>query len=162
MKRAGVVLILILAFCGVADSAYIAQHQADGTPLICSIGSLSGCNIVTTSPYSSLLGIPVADYGILFYGIVFVLAALELVVFDELLRRSLMWLAFLGAAVSLYLVFIEVFIIGALCVYCLASAVVALLIFALAIFVHVKQKNIPSASLSPAPRPLLSMPPPAP
>lgn len=161
MKRAGVVLILILAFCGVADSAYLAQHQADGTPLICNISNLSGCNIVAQSPYSFFLGIPIAQYGILFYGIIFVLAALELVIFDELLRRVLMWVSLIGAVVSLYLALLAIFVIRALCIYCLASTVIALLIFVLALFIHVKQRGngqkAPSSSIPPPPH--LPMPP---
>jgi len=141
MKRLGVVAILILAFGGIADSAYIAQHEVGDTPTVCSINSLSGCNVVVASPYSYLFGIPISEYGVLFYGIIFVLAALELVIFDQLLRRSLMWASLLGAAVSLYLTVVQVLIIRALCIYCLASTVIALLIFVLALHIHVKHRG---------------------
>ncbi len=127
MKRAGVACILFLAFAGLADSSYIAQHEASGTPLLCNISNLSGCNIVAASPYSHLFGIPLAAYGVAFYGIIFVLAALELVIFDRLLRRVLQGMAFFGVIASLYFTLVQVFIIGALCIYCLASAGIALL-----------------------------------
>ncbi len=58
MKRMGVVFILILAFCGLAGFAYLAQREVSGTP--------------------NLFGIPLAEYGVLFFGTLFVLAALEL------------------------------------------------------------------------------------
>lgn len=128
MKRAGVIVVLALAFCGLADSAYITQHEATGTPLLCNIQNLSGCNIVSHSPYSRFLGVPLAEYGLLFYGILFALAALELVVADRLLRRVLQIAALLGLAGSLYFTFLQVFVINALCVYCLGSALIALLI----------------------------------
>src|SRR5450756_2536745 len=96
MKRVGVVLILILAFAGLADSAYLAQHEASGTPLLCNIQNLSGCNIVANSQYSHIFGIPTAEFGVLFYSILFVLAALELVIFDRLLRRVLQGFALIG------------------------------------------------------------------
>lgn len=161
MKRVGVVLILILAFSGVADSAYLAQSKANGTPLVCGVTGLLDCNAVVASPYSSFLGIPVAQYGVLFYGIMFALAALELVIFAELLRRVLMWIALLGAAASLGLALVQVFVIGALCIYCLASTAIALSIFVLATFTHVKLKNVPQKPSAPLSRSPLSMPPPS-
>lgn len=136
MKRAGVILVLAFAFCGLADSAYIAQHEASGTPLLCNIQELSGCNIVSQSPYSHLFGVSLAEYGLLFYGILFALAALELVVVDRLLRRVLQSAALFGVVVSFYFIFLQVFVINALCVYCLSSALVALLIFISATFIE--------------------------
>ncbi len=129
MKRAGVVLILILAFCGVADSAYIARQELAQAPLICNETALSGCNTVATSQYSYFLGRPVAEYGVIFYAVLFILAALEIVAPRLILRRALQGLSFLGLLASMYLTATEIFIIKALCIYCLASAGIALLIF---------------------------------
>ncbi len=164
MKRITVVFILALAFCGLADSSYLAQHETAGTPLLCNIGSLSGCNIVAASPYSRLFGIPLAEYGVLFYGIVFVLAALELAVFDRLLRRALQVISLVGVGASLYFISIQVFVIGALCIYCLASALVAFLIFVLASSIEPvrrgkREHEPPSFPSSPVSVPHLSMPP---
>ena len=133
MKRAGVIVVLALAFCGLADSAYITQHEASGTPLLCNIQNLSGCNTVSHSPYSHLFGVPVAEYGLLFYGILFALAALELVVADRFLRRVLQSAALLGLVGSLYFTFLQIFVINALCVYCLGSALVVLFIVVAAV-----------------------------
>ncbi|MDO8593733.1 MAG: vitamin K epoxide reductase family protein [bacterium] len=155
MKRMGVVAILILAFFGLADSAYLAQHELSGTPLICNIQSLSGCNTVASSQYSHLFGIPLSEYGVLFYGILFVLAALELVLFDRLLRRVLQAVSLIGILSSLYFTSIQIFFIGAFCIYCLASAIIAFLIFGFASVIEPlgkKIKNNPSA-------PHLRMPP---
>lgn len=132
MKRIGVALILILAFSGLANSAYLAKQEASGEPLICNIQNLSGCNIVTSSEYSKLFGIPLAEYGILFYGILFVLASLELVIFDRLLRRFLQAISLAGVIFSIYFTFVQVFFIGAFCIYCLTSAAISFLILAFA------------------------------
>lgn len=132
MKRIGVIAIVILAFFGIADSAYIAEQEANGAPLLCNIENLSGCNAVVASPYSQLFGIPVAEYGILFYGLIFVLAALELVIFDQLLRRVLQVLSLVGVIASLYFSFIQAFVIDAFCIYCFASAFISLLILVFA------------------------------
>lgn len=136
MKRLGVVLILILAFFGLANSAYLAQHEASGTPLLCDIQNFSGCNVVAASQYSYLFGIPLAEYGVLFYGIIFVLAALEIVIFDRLVRRVLQVAALIGVISSLYFTLVQMFLIGAFCIYCFVSALIALLILILASFIE--------------------------
>lgn len=133
MKRAAVWLILILAFCGIADSAYIAESISTGTPLICNIGNLDGCNIVAQSPYSVLFGIPLADYGLLFYGILFLLAAIEIAVVSKLIRRLIQAVAILGFIASVVFVYIQVELIGAICIYCMASATITLLVFLLSL-----------------------------
>jgi uncharacterized membrane protein len=132
MKRTGVVIILILAFCGLSDSIYLAQNEVSNIPLICNVDNLSSCNVVATSQYSHFLGIPIAEYGVVFYALIFVVAALELVVFKRLLRRVLQGASLIGVITSTYLTFLEIFVIHALCIYCLVSAFIALgvLIFA--------------------------------
>lgn len=162
MKRIGVVIILFLAFCGLADSAYLAQHKISGTPLICNIQNLNGCNIVADSSYSQVFGVPLAEFGVLFYGILFVLAALELVLFDRLLRRVLQIISLLGVISSLYFTSIQIFFIGAFCIYCTASALIALVILVLASLIEPirKQKTLPPlVPESPLPPPSLPMPP---
>ncbi len=141
MKRIGVVAILALAFLGIADSAYLAQHEISNTPLICNIQNFSGCNTVAQSPYSSIFGIPVAVYGVLFYGILFALSALELVLFDQIMRRFIQWFTVAGVLASLYFLFVQAFLIGAFCIYCIASAVIALLILIFASFIEPIRKT---------------------
>ena len=136
MKRAGVVFILLLAFCGLSDSIYLAEHEANNAPLLCNVQNLSGCNVVATSQYAHLFGISIAEYGVIFYALMFVVAALELVVFDRLLRRVLQVVSIIGVVMSLYLTFLEFFVLHALCIYCLASALIALLIFFFACFIE--------------------------
>lgn len=144
MKRWGVIFILVLAFCGLADSAYLAQHEISGTPLQCNIAHLSGCNIVAQSPYSHILGVPVAEYGLLFYGVVFALAALELVIYDRLLRRVLQGIALLGLLASIGFTLLQIFVIQALCEYCVGSATIALLIFIFATRIEPVRKRRPN------------------
>ncbi len=136
LKRIGVILILLLAFCGLADSAYLYQKESVNAPLICNVENLSGCNVVAASKYSRLFGVSIAEYGLVFYGAIFAIAALEIVLFRPILRRLLQWLALAGIAASLYFTFNEVFLIKALCMYCLASALITLLILILATFLE--------------------------
>lgn len=136
MKRIGVVAILVLAFCGLADAAYLTEHVVSGSSVICNIQGLSDCNTIIVSQYSRFLGIPLAELGVFFYGILFVLAALELFIFDRFLRRVLQVAAVVGVAASLYFVLLQAFVIHAFCAYCLVSALIAVLVFVVATFIE--------------------------
>ena len=142
MKRAGVAFILFLAFCGLSDSIYLSQNEIGNTPLVCDIEYLSDCNIVATSPYARLFGIPLAEYGIVFYGVIFILASLELVFFNRFLRRILQVVSLIGIASSLYFTFVEIFVINALCIFCLISAFITLLILIFACLIEPVRRNV--------------------
>jgi uncharacterized membrane protein len=136
MKRqGGAILIAVLALVGLANATYIYQSDIQGAPLICDIGSLSsGCNIVATSEYAYFLGVPVALFGAFFFGIVFILAVIDIFVGDSMLRRSLRWISVVGVLVSIYLTFIQIFILQASCMYCFSSSTISLLIFLASFF----------------------------
>ena len=162
MKRIGVVAILILAFCGLANAAYLAQHQANAAAIPCSIQGLSDCGPVIGSEYSHLFGIPLASLGVFFYGVLFILAALELIVFDRFLRRALQAASLVGVIASLYFVFLQAFVIQAFCAYCLASAAITLLVLLFASLIEPLKSKKGSASpmiLPPPSLPRLTMPP---
>ena len=159
MKRFGVAVILVLAFFGLADSLYLAQHAANGTPLLCNIQNFSGCNIVAGSQYARIFGIPLAEFGVVFYGALFILAALELVLFNRLVRRMLQVVALVGILASLYFTFLQIFIIGAVCIYCFVSALITLLVLILASFIEPLRKRVEPAMLPPSHSSNLPMPP---
>lgn len=120
--RAVLIALLVLAFLGIADSWYLAESAATDTPLICGPGMLEGCNAVAQSPYSKLFGIPLGVYGVLYYSLVFVVAAAAITGWLRRPSLPLFALTAFGAIASLIFVFIQVFLIKALCVYCLLSA----------------------------------------
>lgn len=120
--------VLILAFFGIADTWYLTQAALTDTPLICGINTPDGCNIVAQSEYSQLFGIPLALYGLVFYAATFVLVAAAMIVRNRLLIRGLLALGFLGLVSSLYFLYLQIFRIEALCIYCIASFVISALI----------------------------------
>lgn len=123
-------VLLLLAFTGIADAWYLTASALSDTALSCDLGAvLDGCNIVAKSPYSHFLGIPLALYGVGFYAVVFVLSALLLVRYDRLLVRVLYILGLAGALASLVFLAIQFVLIKALCVYCIASAVITFAVF---------------------------------
>jgi uncharacterized membrane protein len=112
-------VLLALAVLGVLISAYLTwTHYAGLTP-ICT-GSGEGCQTVQSSRYASVLGIPVALLGLIAYG--------GLILSAVLWRETGIYLGFLislvGTLFSGYLTYLEIFVIGALCQWCLASATI--------------------------------------
>lgn len=149
MRRFSVISMLPLSFVGLADSAYLAQHESTNTPLICDIKNLSGCNIVASSEYSKIFGIPVANFGVVFYSVVFILVAAELAVANKTVRRAIQILAAAGLLFSGYSTFVQVYYIKALCIYCLGSAAVVLLISLFATRIEPLRKRTESIHIAP-------------
>jgi uncharacterized membrane protein len=132
-RTLSVSLVLAIAFLGVADSWYLAQTAFSGAALACDFGAvLDGCNAVATSKYSHLFGLPLGLYGVAFYAALFVLAGLLVVFHARRLYQGLFGAALLGLLASIAFVSIQVFLIRALCVYCLASAGLSFLAFLIA------------------------------
>jgi uncharacterized membrane protein len=116
----------LLALVGLADAVYLTVHHYTAEPVPCSI--VEGCETVLTSAYAEVAGIPIAAFGALAYFVAFSLAILT--VFGN---RS-MWLlfgvqSFIMAAVSAYLVYLQGFVIGAFCQFCLISAATSVGLF---------------------------------
>ena len=125
-------LILALSFVGVADAWYLAYSALTDSALSCGINVIDGCNTVAQSEYSRLLGIPLGLYGVAFYAATFILAGVLLVLPKRILFKALFVLSVIGLAFSLYFLGLQVLVIKALCVYCLVSIALSLLIFAFA------------------------------
>ncbi len=113
------IVLLVLAVLGAMISAYLTWTHFAGLSPVCT-GSGEGCETVQTSRYASILGIPVALLGLVAYaGLIF-----SAIVW----RDAGIYLGFLislvGTLFSAYLTYLEVFVIGALCQWCLASAAI--------------------------------------
>ena len=117
-------LIPVLAVIGIGVSLYLGSVEASGTEAVC--GPVGDCNAVQQSEYATIFGIPVGILGIIGYGILLVgwivakTAKGRLAVFG-MIAASL--IAFGGTLFSIYLTFLEPFVIGATCMWCLTSAV---------------------------------------
>lgn len=129
-----VLLVLILSFLGIADSWYLYQSAITDTALSCDLGSgLDGCNIVAQSAYSQLFGVPLGLYGVGFFALTFVLAASLSIVSSRRLYQALLAVSLFGVAASAVFVFIQFVLIKALCIYCIASAGITVLLCALSL-----------------------------
>ncbi|MFO7893164.1 MAG: vitamin K epoxide reductase family protein [Longimicrobiales bacterium] len=117
-----------LAVVGLGVAAYLAVVEVTGADAVC--GPVGNCNIVQQSPYARLLGVPIGVLGVVGYAVLLATwAAGRLVPEARFAARSATWWMALGATgFSIYLTFLEPFVIGASCAWCLTSAVAATLI----------------------------------
>ena len=125
--------IALLALIGTFISAYLFLYALGFYgELACGAGG--GCSTVQASRWARFLGFPVAGWGLAWY--VAVLAVSLLAIEGRMsgtgwVAWALLLLAVGGIAFTVYLKVIEFFVIGAVCKWCVASAVLALLIFLL-------------------------------
>jgi len=127
-------LFLVLAVFGFIDSLYLAIAYYTGTPLSCEI--IDGCNEVANSEYSYIAGLSLPTLGIIYYTFTVIN------VFMFLFKRSnytvtvLSFLTTLGLLASMYFVYLQLYVIKAVCIYCMFSALVATLLFVISIFIR--------------------------
>ncbi len=118
-------LVTGLAAAGFAIAAYMTWLKwAGGSAAFCLSGS--GCDIVQSSRYAMLLGVPTALWGAALYAAIGGLAAMGL---GPRRWRWAFHLAAAGVGVSVYLTALSVLVIHATCAYCLASTALMLAIF---------------------------------
>ncbi len=129
----------VLACLGILDSIYLLIYKLTNNNAMC-IGS-GGCHDVNFSPYSEIGGIPVSVFGIA--GFLFIAGILLLEKRLSFLKENgaliIFGVSIFGVAFSAYLTWLELYIIHAICPFCVASAVIISLIFILAIIRLVKQ-----------------------
>lgn len=127
-------LIPAVALAGLAAAIYLAYVEVGQQEAFC--GAIGDCNTVQQSPYATLFGVlPVGVLGVI--GYVLIIAAWAVAQWSEgrtrdLARVALFAMALGGVAFSAYLTFLEPFVIGATCAWCLTSALVMLLLLWLA------------------------------
>ena len=99
----------------------------------------NGCETVLSSQYAEIFGIPISLLGMLFYATVLILAVN---IFDGKIKflNFLLVITLIAFAVSLGLVYLQFFVIEAICVYCLTSAGLSTLIFISVLFLKNKIK----------------------
>lgn|SRR3989338_3412349 len=137
---------LPVSFLGFLDASYLTVKHFVGTPLPCSV--LRGCEEVTTSQYSVIGGIPVAMLGAIYYLVIFALIFLFLKrkrlssASDNNIRGNedgLLNLAarltIIGLLASLWFIYLQLFVIKAICLYCMFSAFTSITLFIFGLFV---------------------------
>ncbi len=132
-------VMFALALIGAADSLYLLIYKLSGNNQMC-LGN-GGCHNVNFSPYSEIYGIPVSAIGMAAYLVMAAIILLEPRI--RLLQENgpllLFGMTLVGVAFSIYLTYLELYVIHAVCPFCVTSAIVISLMFILAIVRLIKQ-----------------------
>jgi len=142
--------IALLALLGFFVALYLWLHQIGvGGELKCGTG---GCDTVQASRWSHQLGIPVAFYGVAGYAVILAVAIAGLQP-SWLERRGptflLAALATGGVLFSVWLTYLELFVINAICRWCVTSAVIMALIWITATFAVFRRPSFPATRTDP-------------
>ena len=133
MKRRQIVAVL--ALLGALDATYLLLGKLGVIGgLACTISH--GCDRVNASAYSEFLGLPVAGIGLLGYLAIFVIALIGQQpgqVSERWPDQLIAVLSAVAVVFSLYLTYAEIFILQAICQWCVVSQLIILVIFVLAV-----------------------------
>ncbi|GIW66986.1 MAG: hypothetical protein KatS3mg095_0884 [Candidatus Parcubacteria bacterium] len=116
-------LVFILSLVGFLVSSYLFYIGVKNNSPFCLPNA--GCDFVIKSEYSKFLGLPVALWGVFYFGSILLLNYLEK--YKNLLKI----VSFLGFLFALYLIYIQAFVLKSFCVYCLIADTMAIIIFLL-------------------------------
>jgi len=119
--------IATFATAGAAISAYLTATKLGHAQVAC---PTSGCEVVQDSAYSKLFGIPVSALGLAGF------VAIGATALARTLRAAAIGgaLAVAGAAFALYLVAVQLTVIGAVCVWCATADTIAVVVAAMALW----------------------------
>jgi uncharacterized membrane protein len=113
----------LISLVGLADALYLTIQHITGESVRCTV--ISGCSEVLSSPYAVVGGVPLALVGALAYFAVFSLATLA--AFQSKLAGKLLTLVVgLMFLTTLWLLYLQAFVIHHFCQFCLLSALVTI------------------------------------
>lgn len=149
MAKIIVLLILSLSILGLADTSYLTYEHFSSTVPSCRIVNLPinipiDCGGVLTGEYSTFMGIPVAFLGLLFYLLVFgssLFIILKGWYTRLMVKKYFLTLGLIGFTVSAILVYIMLFVIKMICLYCMLSAFTSSSILGLSIWMVLENQT---------------------
>jgi uncharacterized membrane protein len=121
----------VVSLIGLADAIYLTVEHVTGRSVRCTI--VAGCSEVLSSPYAVVAGVPLALIGAAAYFSVFSFATLAAFGYRAAagILTALIIMMFL---VSLWLIYLQAFVIHAFCQFCLLSAAVTIALTVIVLF----------------------------
>lgn len=136
-------IIILVAVIGLLDASYLTlEHFQQSLPPCTDNILLGDCGKVLDSQYSVILGVPLALIGVIHYSVFTLALILGLGLKNRWARLLSFILSFVGFLSSLYFVFLQLFVIGAICFFCMVSAVTSTILFILAQVVFKEERQI--------------------
>lgn len=132
--------MVFLAILGTINASYLTYTAFMGIAPECTL--LSGCDLVSASPYSRVFGIPLALFGVFFYVSILGFSLWGLIQKVVRVQLFLLPLTTLGFLLSLYFLYLQAAVIHAFCQYCLLSLFDATALFIMSfLFSNYEQKS---------------------
>ncbi len=133
--------LAILATLGILDTFYLALEHFRNIVPPCPVQPtlLIDCGAVLHSQYSIVFGIPLALFGLGYYLVLLTLVFLSLQTKKKLYLRLLLPFSLAGLGTSIALLYLQLFIIKSICLYCTASGLINLIVFLLIFFTSLRR-----------------------
>jgi uncharacterized membrane protein len=122
------IVMIVLSVIGLGLASYLTYVHYSGTQVICTSDS---CELVQTSVYSKLAGVPVALLGLI--GYVFIFVSLVLPEREET-RLATLGITAVGFGFSAYLTGRELFSLHQICEWCVSSACLMTILMLLSVY----------------------------
>ena len=131
------IILAVLDVIGLAIATYLSIVELQGYAPVC--GPIKGCEEVARSEYSRIGGIPVAVYGVVLSVTLLTLAIAwwKTDIYGLLLAHYALSMA--GVLFEVYFLYLQVFVIGAVCVWCTTYGLSLILRFVVALAVWLRQ-----------------------
>ena len=128
-------LIPLVVLLGIGAAGYLTYVETQPVVAIC--GPVGDCNAVQSSSYARVLGIlPVGIMGLLGYAAILIAWVVQRVRDDrwaDYARLAMLSMAIFGTVYSIYLTYVEIWVIEAVCIWCLSSAVLITILMLLSV-----------------------------
>lgn len=126
---------LFLAMLGFFDARYLTLVHYKKVILVCQqLPLFVDCGKVLQSSYSTMFGVPLAVFGLINYSILVIFILLTFITKKRFFQYWLIIQTTIGFVASLYFMFLQIFIIKSLCLYCTISALISTCLFFIVIF----------------------------
>ncbi len=121
--------IIIALIIGFLDASYLTYKHFFQPLATCHIGFFGDCGTVLRSKYSIMFGIPLAVWGLVQYSAVAYFFWLSSVSGSAFYKRLLFFQTAIGLLFSLYFTYLQIYVIGSFCQYCLLSAITSTFLY---------------------------------
>ena len=124
--------VALLGLLGTGVAGYLTYVHYNEDALVCTVG---GCETVQQSDYSTMFGVPIAAFGVVMFLTVTLLAWLRMTnrgpISSDLATMAAWTMLLTSLLYYAYLTYVEIWVIEAVCQWCVISSIIALIMFTL-------------------------------
>ncbi len=132
-------LIFVLSLLGLGVASFLFYEYNIAGTIVCPTGQ--GCDIVRLSPYSSFFGISIPFLGIIFYLTMAVLSVVRTHGISSKIHTLQLLIAASGVGFGIYLTYLEIYVIKAICFWCVLSFIISIALLLSVIIVRKYNEN---------------------